>query len=74
MENAEFGGYLVGDYVIASEAEFDTFPETYSVTGFDWNMFGEPLIRVRPIAAPLGSRETVFYPRELRYEDGSSPS
>jgi len=72
MDNIDFGGYRVGDYVIADRAEFDTFHDTYVVTGFTRNMFSEPLVKVRRVDESTPS--TVFYPRELSYEDGSLPA
>ncbi len=72
MDNAEFGGYRVGDYVIANYAEFDTFQDTYVVSGFTRSGFGEPLVKVAPIGRK--GEGTVFYPRELSYEDGSQPA
>lgn len=74
MDNIEFGGFLVGDYVIADNAEFDTFCDTYAVTGFTRNMFNEPLVKCRRISASKSDSGTVFYPRELSYEDGSRPA
>ncbi|HKZ21143.1 MAG TPA: hypothetical protein VJQ57_13665 [Acidimicrobiia bacterium] len=65
-------GFKIGDYVIADRALYDTFTETFVITGFGVNAFGRGLIEVRAVGEPR-SVGTSFYPDELSYEDGSRP-
>lgn len=62
--------FKIGDYVIADRALFDTYDETFKVTGFRTNLFGERLVQVKDIASDY---RTVFYPRELSWWDGTRP-
>lgn len=68
--------YEVGDYVIVSHPEettdYEPGRDTFVVTGFASNGFKAPVVRVRNVAYP-NSAGTVFYPRELSWEDGSRP-
>ena len=64
-------GFKIGDYVIADHAEFDTFEgDTFVVAGFTTSLYGYPLVKVDRLNRP-GS--TMFYPRELSFEDGTRP-
>lgn len=67
-------GFSIGDYVIADHAEFDNYDDvTWRITGFSANSFGRTLVHVLDIAHPE-SVKTVFYPRELSFEDGTRPT
>ena len=71
---SNYGGFKIGDFVIADRAEFDTFADTtFRVVGFDRSLYGNPLVSVVDIARP-DDRPTSFYPRELSLEDGSLPT
>lgn len=74
------GGFKLGDYVIVRERTefddpwFDDFPgTTFKVRALIHNAFGRETIRVVDIARP-DSPGTLFYPGELRYEDGTHPT
>lgn len=68
-------GFKIGDYVIADNAMYDDFRQTFVIVGFTKNRYGRPLVRVQDIAH-LGksSGRTSFYPHELSLEDGSQPA
>ena len=71
------GGYIVGDYVIADQAEFDTFEgQTFKVVALDYNLLGKALVHVVDIATmhKIQPRRLCFYPHELSLEDGSQPA
>jgi hypothetical protein len=68
-------GYSIGDYVVVShplpETDYVPGAETFKVVGFTTNAYGSPLVKVADIAYPEST--TVFYPRELSFEDGTRP-
>lgn len=69
----DHGGYEIGDYVKAPHALYDSFPETFLVSGFTHSLAGTPLVKVVRAENP-GGIGTTFYPSELSYEDGTYPT
>lgn len=74
-------GFSIGDYVIVSHpGEFTDYvpgADTFKITDFGRNLFGAATVRVTDIATPdgFGSKsDTVFYPHELSWEDGTRPA
>lgn len=61
----KYDGFTIGDLVIADKAIFDTFEDTWVITGFSLNRLGQVLAEVRSIEN--SDRETVFYTRELSH-------
>lgn len=58
-------GFEIGDKVIADKAIYEFLNEKFTVTGFEVNAIGRPLIVVVHTYENIG--ETVFYPEELSH-------
>ena len=69
-------GFTVGDYVIVTHPAEGTDPtfktDTFMISYFTRNLLGQTVAGCTDITRQ-GDTPTLFYPRELSWEDGSRP-